>query len=233
MPLINPSTGDARLKPPVLDRILIVDDHPIFSDGLASLLQREGLAGHVDHASCVTRALECLAAQPGTDLILLDLRLPGVGGLGLIPQLDQAGLPIPVVVISSAEDESTLRAVRSAGVQGFMPKSAGRDQLVSMVNTIAGGERYFPASAVVQAPPNKLTPRQQDVLALLAEGLPNKRICQVLDLTEHTVKTHLKAVFQQLGVHNRTECVALARSLGLVNSDRLGVLESQQDGPQA
>lgn len=64
---------------------------------------------------------------------------------------------------------------------------------------------------------NRLTPRQLEVLGLLAEGLPNKRICQVLDLTEHTVKTHLKAIFTHLGVHNRTECVARAQSRGLIS----------------
>lgn len=203
---------------PLLNRVLIVDDHPFFSDGLSHILLRKHLAAHVDHAVSVEKALISLNAVPDTDLVLLDVGLPGEGGLSLLPRLDDAALPVPVVVISSQEDETTVRAARAAGAQGFMPKSCGGDVLVKVIQRIARGDLCFPA-ATADDPALRLTPRQHDVLQLLAEGYPNKRICQELDLTEHTVKSHLKAVFQALDVHNRTECVTLARSLGLVGSD--------------
>lgn len=230
MTQISDDTGIRQSIEPTVGHILIVDDHPLFSNGLGDLLLREGLAGHIDHARNLNEAQQQLSAAPGIDLILLDLRLPREGGLALMPFLASAGLPTPVIVISSAEDEGTVRAVQAAGVQGFLPKSAGRRQLVRVIRAVARGETAFPAGLPPAASPSGLTPRQQQVLTLLAEGLPNKRICQVLDLTEHTVKTHVKAVFQQLDVHNRTECVALARSLGLI-SDRLGVLDADQRSP--
>ena len=119
-----------------------------------------------------------------------------------------------MVIISSSEDEATVRAARAAGASGFLAKSAGRSALVSMVRSVSRGEGYFPGGLEPVAQDLSLTPRQMDVLLLLAQGFPNKRICQSLNLTEHTVKTHLKAIFTQLGVHNRTECVNLARARG-------------------
>jgi DNA-binding NarL/FixJ family response regulator len=223
-----------------LSRVLIVNDHPFYCDGLASMLARERLARRVDHAASIAQALTRLRASGGYDLILLDLALPGEDGLTLLPKMDRLGLLIPVVVMSSREDEATIRAARAAGAQGFLPKSAGRNMLVRLVGDIEAGEIFFPAAEACgaqQAPLTvngaaiRLTPRQFDVLQLLARGCPNKRICQQLALTEHTVKTHLKAVFQALDVHNRTECVALARSAGLLDqSDREALQGRSQKG---
>lgn len=226
--LQGPGAGAAET---VLDQILIVDDHPFFADGLGGILLRHRLASRVDRASTVEEAIEILGRVSATDLVLLDLRLPGEGGLALLPRLDRAGLPIPVVAISSAEDEVTVRAARAAGVQGFMPKSADAGMLSRMIRTIARGDTWFPGSESITEPTARLTPRQQEVLALLAKGFPNKRICQELALTEHTVKTHLKAVFELLGVHNRTECVTRARALGLVDSGGVGPRQPLQDRP--
>lgn len=199
-------------------RALIVDDHPFFSEGLAMALRQSDCADEVDTAANVREARHYLARHTDTDLILLDLGLPDAAGLTLIRGLTESGLPIPVVVVSSREDEATIRAARAAGAQGFMPKSAGTRELTRMVGAIAQGSLWFP---MTERPPSNplvsLTPRQRDVLHLLAAGLPNKRICQELCLTGHTVKTHLKAIFAALQVHNRTECVLLARELGLVD----------------
>ncbi|WP_404365257.1 response regulator transcription factor [Marinobacter sp.] len=199
-----------------LSRALIVDDHPFFSDGLASILTAEQLVCSVGKVSSVPAALDDLRTNPDTSLVLLDLTLQGEAGLSLFRGLDEMGLPVPVVVISSREDETSVRAARAAGAMGFMPKSSGRRTLIRMIQCLRGGDLFYPSLQLSGRPPEQLTPRQLDVLRLLADGLPNKRICQELDLTEHTVKTHLKAIFSQLGVHNRTECVAQARSFGLI-----------------
>ncbi|WP_225314903.1 response regulator transcription factor [Marinobacter confluentis] len=200
-----------------LPRILIVDDHPFFLFGLTAILEEELLARSVACVGTVAEAVEDLRQYPETALVLLDLGLQGEAGLSLFAELEKLGLPVPVVVISSREDETSVRAARSAGAVGFLPKSADRRSLIRMIRKVSQGELFYPSlqTAVVQS--DSLTPRQLEVLGLLAEGLPNKRICQVLDLTEHTVKTHLKAIFVHLGVHNRTECVAKARALGLIN----------------
>jgi DNA-binding NarL/FixJ family response regulator len=200
-----------------LPRILIVDDHPFFLFGLTAILEEEQLARAVACVGTVADALKNLRQHPETTLVLLDLNLQGEAGLSLFAKLDEQGIPVPVVVISSREDETSVRAARSAGAVGFLPKSADRASLVRMIRKVSQGELFYPTLQSPAVQSDTLTPRQLEVLGLLAEGLPNKRICQALDLTEHTVKTHLKAIFAHLGVHNRTECVAQARALGLIS----------------
>ncbi len=200
-----------------LPRILIVDDHPFFLFGLTAILEEDLLASAVACVGTVAEAIADLRQSPETALVLLDLSLQGEVGLSLFAELEQLGLPVPVVVISSREDETSVRAARSAGAVGFLPKSADRRSLVRMIQRVSRGELFYPSLQAPAVQADSLTPRQLEVLGLLAEGLPNKRICQVLDLTEHTVKTHLKAIFTHLGVHNRTECVAQAQSLGLIS----------------
>ncbi|WP_449286103.1 response regulator transcription factor [Marinobacter sp. PE14] len=204
----------AGARPVPLKKVLLVDDHVLFSQGLAGLIRQEGLAESVVIASTVEGASHLLVRQDDFQLILLDIALQGETGLALLPRLASHREPPPVVIISSSEDEATVRAAQAAGARGFLAKSAGRSALVSMVRSVSRGEGYFPGGVDPVAPGLSLTPRQMDVLLLLAQGFPNKRICQSLNLTEHTVKTHLKAIFTQLGVHNRTECVNLARARG-------------------
>ncbi len=217
MDAITSETGQSvpcPTQPLPLNKVLLVDDHALFAQGLAGLIRQEGLAESVITAGSVEVASSLLARQDDFQLILLDIALQGESGLALLPRLAVHRDPPPVVIISSSEDEATVRAARAAGASGFLAKSAGRSALVSMVRSVSRGEGYFPGGLEPVAQDLSLTPRQMDVLLLLAQGFPNKRICQSLNLTEHTVKTHLKAIFTQLGVHNRTECVNLARARG-------------------
>ncbi|KMQ76549.1 response regulator transcription factor [Marinobacter subterrani] len=208
----RPQVGSVRTLP--LAKVLLVDDHALFAQGLAGLMHQEGLAESVTTVATVESAADLLAHDDGFELVLLDIALHGETGLALLPRLASHRETPPVVIISSSEDESTVRAARAAGASGFLAKSAGRSALVTMVRAVIRGEGYFPGGVRPLTQQLPLTPRQMDVLVLLAQGFPNKRICQSLDLTEHTVKTHLKAIFSQLGVHNRTECVNLARVQG-------------------
>lgn len=201
---------------PPLSRVLIVDDHPFFLFGLTAILEQEKLVEDVVCVASVADAVEDLHRCPETSLVLLDLALQGEAGLSLFAELESVGVPVPVVVISSREDETSVRAAKSAGAVGFLPKSADRRSLIRMVRRVSSGQLFYPSLQMPAHTPETLTPRQLEVLVLLAEGLPNKRICQALNLTEHTVKTHLKAIFAHLDAHNRTECVAQARALGLI-----------------
>jgi len=197
--------------------VLIVDDHPFFVAGLAQALRTDHGVQSVPTAESLGEATRQLRSSAQPDLILLDLNLPDSGGLGLFRSLEAMGLPTPVVVISSREDEEAVNAARAAGAMGFIAKSCDERMLSRMLSTIANGGLFFPEAPAVQTQtPMSLTPRQMEVLALLAEGYPNKRICQKLSLTDHTVKTHIKSLYSMLGVHNRTECAKLARSMGLV-----------------
>lgn len=205
------------MKRAAIRRVLVVDDHPFFVAGLAQALENTHGIERVATADSLGSATRLLESDGDPDLILLDLNLPDRGGLGLFGALETMGLPIPVVVISSREDEEAVNAARAAGAMGFVAKSGDREQLARMLATIARGDLFFPeCMAATTTTPVSLTPRQMEVLALLAEGYPNKRICQELSLTDHTVKTHLKSLYSALGVHNRTECANLARSMGLV-----------------
>lgn len=209
----GPAMGPASLP---LGRILIVDDHPFFADGLATILSQENLVNDVAQADSVAAGVRDLQAHPDTALVLLDLGLPGAGGMTLLAQLQELGLETPVVIVTASDDEVVIRSAYKAGAAGYMSKAAGRGTLVRMVRQVSSGRRFFPDLLLAETAPCYLTPRQQEVLRLLAAGLPNKAICRELALSDHTVKTHLKAIFSQLGVHNRTECVAQARALGLV-----------------
>ncbi len=205
----------ARPEPPLpLGKVLLVDDHALFAQGLAGLLKQESLAAEIFTAPTVEAATLLLARHPDFQLILLDVALEGETGLALLPRLAASPQAPPVVIISSSDDAGAVQAARAAGAHGFLAKSAGRAALVRMVRAVIRGDGYFPGGVAPLGSDMPLTPRQLDVLLLLAQGFPNKRICQSLNLTEHTVKTHLKAIFTQLGVHNRTECVNLARERG-------------------
>lgn len=198
-------------------RVLIVDDHPFFSRGLAQVLKRDNPTGEVAIASTLAGALADLHRHPETELVLLDLGLPDQEGLTLLRELDAIGLAMPVIVISSREDEEAVLAAEAAGASGFLCKSADTPLLLKTLQQIRGGHTCFPpCPGRPVGPVVQLTRRQRDVLTLLASGSPNKAICRTLDLSEHTVKSHLKTIYARLDVHNRTECVQLAQQLGLV-----------------
>lgn len=203
--------------PAPLERVLVVDDHPFFSRGLAEALLQSGRVRRVDTTDRLSGAIEDLRRYPDTDLVMLDLKLPDDHGMRLLEHLEMQGLPIPVVIVSSREDEGALRAARDAGALGYLPKSASPQTLRRMLLHVQRGEPWFTPPERTRPEDTLLTPRQRDVLQLLADGLPNKRICEQLGLTEHTVKTHLKTIYTLLDVHNRTTAVAVARDRGLVN----------------
>lgn len=215
--LINPTPSHRSLPGLRGSRILIVDDHPFFSSGLAQALYREGIAADVATAVNVAAAIADLQRHPDTEMILLDLALQDEEGLALLHELDVIGLPVPVVVISSRDDDDAVQMAEAAGASGFLCKSANAELFLKTLLRIRAGHTCFPMEAFRRpALSLQLTSRQREVLGLLADGLPNKAICRALDLSEHTVKSHLKAIFSILEVHNRTECVRAARRLGLV-----------------
>lgn len=200
-------------------RVLIVDDHALFTSGLAQILRRDTPVTEVACADSLGAALADLQHHPETDVILLDLTLPGEEGLALLRELELMGLPIPVVVISSRDDEEAVRMAVAAGASGFLCKSAPPAALLQTLKQIQAGDTCFPTNAFRPCSPgSQLTSRQREVLALLAKGLPNKAICRTLDISEHTIKSHLKTIFSVLQVHNRTECVRVAQELGLIGA---------------
>jgi DNA-binding NarL/FixJ family response regulator len=204
--------------------LIVVDDHPLYVEGLMLALTRLTPAQHIHAFTKGIDALEWVMSGRRVDLILLDLILPDQDGISFLQQIRKHKLPIPIVMLSATEDPSDVHAALVAGASGFISKASGSAQLIESITEVLSGNScvpafYHPSAAMASNLPEALniTPRQLEVLRLLASGMPNKKICSTLGLTEHTVKSHLKALFAALEVHNRTECVNVASRLGLIS----------------
>jgi DNA-binding NarL/FixJ family response regulator len=191
----------------------LADDHPIMRAALASALAELGET-HFVEASDAPGTLAMVDANPGLDLLLVDLRMPGSSGLDAIRALRERAPQVPLVVVSADEDPAHVAALLSLGVSGYVPKSEPPAVIVSAVRLVLAGGTYVPprllgAAGTPDGP--ELTPRQAEVLKLLAQGLPNKSIANALGVSEGTIKVHLIAVFRALNVRNRTSAVLAAQ----------------------
>lgn len=211
----NPNSMDSMVL-----HALIVDDHPIYREGLGLTLKNlPGYHVAIHYAPTLADANAFLDSQHPLDLIILDLKLPDGSGFSFLSQLIKRKLFVPSVILSASDDPLISKQAQQHGACGYLNKGEEPSLILKAISDILAGEFYFPEK--VAYPYNtplapSITPRQQEVLKLLSRGMPNKRICQQLSISEHTIKTHLKALFHQLKVHNRTECVNKAQQLGLV-----------------
>ena len=216
-------------QPHAMD-ILLIDDHPVLRQGMRFLLRSLGNDFDIDEASDCFQALERVAGRR-YDLALLDLNMPGLNGLAALAALRAAAPDMPLVVLSGETDPCVARAAIEGGARGFIPKSSSPEVLIQALRLVLAHGVYLPpllleaghpVSSWVPVPHRRLstvlpglTPRQTEILRCVVKGKPNKGIAQELGLSECTVKAHLSAVFLALGVHNRTEAVYAATSLGL------------------
>lgn len=207
-------------------KVLIADDHPLVRDALARTVRRAEPSAEIyeSHDFATTRSL-CEALTPA--LAVLDLNMPGMEGVDGLRRLRQQFPAIAMIVASGQEDPPTIRAVLTAGANGFFPKTAEPDLLLQAIRLVQAGGVYLPPTvladfrngmAPVQTENVGLTPRQLAVLQRLLRGLPNKLIARDLCLTEGTVKIHIAAILRALRARNRTEAVVRARELGLDHS---------------
>jgi two-component system nitrate/nitrite response regulator NarL len=210
-------------------QILIVDDHSVVRQGVAALmLQAFGPSTRIQHAVTLAAALEAAAANPGLDVVLLDLFLADEGG----PRAAFAGIEafgkvrpeLPVVILSSSENPRDVRGALAAGALGYVPKSASPETLKAALDLVLKGELYVPPlmlgdspisalAAHPAAPTVQLTARQGEVLDLIVEGRSNKEIARAMQVSDKTVKAHVTAIFKALGVSSRTQAVRLAQML--------------------
>lgn len=205
-------------------KIVHADDHPIFREGLRFFLQLLDTSVEVVEASSFNAMADRLALEWPVDLLLLDLQMPGMDGVESLRWLRRRYPTLPVVIVSGVADTRTIRALLEAGARGYIPKFTGSEQLLDALRRILRGEVYVPDVALLSAPglavrgadASTLTDRQLQILPLLADGMPNKRIAQALGLTEGTIKQHLKDLFKRLNASNRTQAVNEARRQGLL-----------------
>jgi DNA-binding NarL/FixJ family response regulator len=209
--------------------VLLIDDHALFREGLKFLLRSLDAALEVDEASDCAKALEHAAAR-SYDLVLLDLKMPGVAGLEALAALRDAVPAAPLVVLSGEDNPGVVRAAIERGAMGFIPKSSTPEVLIQALRLVLARGVYLPpavldaawvpASAAPQPTGDDmtlpgLTPRQMDVLRCVIQGMSNKIIARELDVSEGTVKAHLSSVLRALDARNRTEAVYAAAKLGL------------------
>jgi DNA-binding NarL/FixJ family response regulator len=207
-------------------RIAVADDHPVVRDGLVAMLETQPDFEIVGSAATGLDAVG-LVASADPDVLLLDLEMPGLDGVGVLDRLRDSGARVRAIVFTVFDTDERIIAAVEAGAAGYLLKGAPRADVFAAVRVVAGGGSLLAplaASAVLrrvrgEPSPNdsNLTPREREVLDLMARGLANKQIAARLGISERTVKFHVSAVFAKLGASNRTEAVARAARLGLVN----------------
>ena len=205
-------------------KILHADDHSLFREGLGFFLKLLDAGARPLEAGNLQAALDKLALESPVDLMLLDLEMPGMNGLEGFYEIRRRYPDLPIAIVSGVNDVRIIRELLDSGARGYIPKLAGSEQLMDALRRVLKGEIYVPDALFIPAQQPKandakaspLTSRQQEILPLLAEGMPNKLIADALSVTEGTVKQHLKDLFRRLGVRNRTQAVKEAQRLGLL-----------------
>jgi len=204
-------------------KLLVVEDHPIYLEGLSFILKKLSKKVSLKCVHSANDARMLLTEDQSFDLVLLDLGLPDGGGISVLKFIKDKKIFTPAVILSASEESRDVQCSLKAGASGFISKASESKEILAAITVILSGDNYLPAfyneSALCSDEIKKpsLTPRQNDVLRLVMEGLPNKRICRCLNLTEHTIKSHMKALFTLLNVHNRTECARVAIELELLD----------------
>lgn len=200
-------------------RILLAEDHVIVRDGLAAIINQQ------DDMEVVAQAGDgCDAVQQwkshGPDVTLMDLRMPGLSGANAIYELHEIDRNVRIIVLTTFDgDEDIYRAIR-AGARAYLLKDVSRQELLQCIREVHRGKYFIPPAVAAKLASRQSaaepTSREMDVLQHLAEGKPNKLIAMALDISEVTVKSHVRALFLKLNVLSRTEAIAAASRSGLI-----------------
>ena len=209
-------------------RLLIVDDHPVVRDGLRGMFAGDQRFEVVGEAADGERAV-VIAAALRPDVVLMDLRMPGVDGVTAITRLAQRGVPARVLVLTTYDTDSDVLPAIEAGATGYLLKDAPREELVRAVLAAAKGQAVLSPTVAsrllsqVRAPAKEpLSQRELEVLGMVARGATNREAAARLFISEATVKTHLLHVYAKLGVNDRAAAVAAAFERGLLTPGRRG-----------
>jgi DNA-binding NarL/FixJ family response regulator len=194
---------------------LIVEDHPLFLEGFQAMVGRLRPDWSPEAAASAVGAMASIAHRP-PDAVLLDVFLPDSDGFDLLEALHGRWPDLPVVLMSGRDHAAMAMRARKSPARGFIPKSTAGPEFVAAIEAAVAGRRAFAAAAAPSAHRPALTPRQAQILALLAAGHGNKEIRHRLGIAERTVRAHLTELFQLLGVHGRMLAVIRARELGLI-----------------
>ncbi|MEV7544820.1 response regulator transcription factor [Streptomyces sp. NPDC089915] len=211
-----------------IPRVLIVDDHPLFREGLRAALESTGAALVVAEAETGGQVPEAVDAHR-PDVVVMDLSLPDVSGIEATRRLAASHPGLPVLMLTMSDDDGSLLAALQAGARGYVVKGAGSEEVLHALRTVAAGGAVFGSeiaarlSALLTGGHRRdagqlfpaLTSREVEVLELIARGHDNRHIARALVLSEKTVRNHITHVFEKLQVTSRAEAVARARDAGL------------------
>ena len=194
-------------------------------DALALSLGAAFPGARIELAGSLSETLSAVERQPDTDLVILDLDMPGMSGMSGLAQLRSSHPAIPVAILSAAKSPALMRQAVEMGAAGFIPKFTPSPEITDAIRAILAGAVWLPEAARDHqlAPADsdlaqraaQLTPQQHRVLALMAEGKPNKVIAFEMQITEPTVKSHVTEILRRLGVQSRTQAVIVAQKLGM------------------
>jgi len=219
--------GEGVVEKPI--RVLVVDDHFVVRKGVCALLAGAADIAVVGEAGDGREAVD-EAGRCDPQVVLMDLKLPGIDGVEAIRRILAAQPAVGVVVLTSTEAEDEVLAAIEAGAVGYLAKSSAREDLLTAIRQVAGGEAWLPPhltrrlltylkSRPTAGERETLTDRESEVLALLARGWSNRRIAQELEISEVTVRTHVGRILDKLGVSTRVEAALHALRLGLVQPE--------------
>ena len=202
-------------------RILIVDDHPVMCSGLSNMLNAQERMTVIGTTGSGSEALKFVAREK-PDLMLLDLRMPGMDGISVLRALQSVQAPPKVLVLTSYEqDELIYQAIR-AGAQGYLLKDTSETELIAAITVVQAGRRYIPIDIAARLADrmmrSDLTPRELQTLELLAKGSTNKQIAAALSLSDYTIRHYVNNIMEKLKVSDRTEAVAIAFKSGLLSN---------------
>ena len=204
--------------------LVIADDHPLFRDALRQAVASVVASVRIDEAGSFEELTALLDQDSDVDLVLLDLSMPGISGFSGLIYLRAQFPAIPVVIVSASDDGGTIRQSLDFGASGFIPKRFGVDTLRDAITKVLGGDVWVPADTDLSSATDPelvrlrdrlvtLTPQQVRVLMMLSEGLLNKQIAYELSVSEATIKAHVSAILQKLGVESRTQAVIAAAKI--------------------
>lgn len=200
-------------------RILLADDHPSLRDGLASILQSQPDLTVVAEAGTGREAVE-KAKSFLPDVMIVDLRMPDGDGIQTIKELAASHPEIKTLVLTTYDNEEDIFCALEAGARGYILKDTTRQEIIESVRQVHAGNRFLPPAIAARLADRmirpKLTPRELDVLRLVSRGRTNKEMAAAMFVSEETIKTHMKGLFQKLGVHDRAEAVGIALQRGLL-----------------
>jgi DNA-binding NarL/FixJ family response regulator len=203
-------------------RILIVDDHPVVRAGLTSMLATQPNLDVIATASSGEEALTIMSTTK-IDVVLLDLRMPGMSGVETLEEMEKAGSEARAIVLTSFERDEDIYQATQAGARGYLLKDTSLRQMIEAIEMVAQGKRYLRGEIASRLAERMLradlTSREMEILKMLAKGLTNKQIGTALGISNNTVKNHVNNIIEKLDVSDRTEAATTAIRRGLITSD--------------